>query len=234
MVLNDGAILGQDRNPATLYDQRVVQMPLDTLYKRLAHIPYTSFFPLIHSKSSVVLNVEPPPSSGLPLVIKERDPEYQFHRIILLRRLLHVIREMCNCFVNNRQFRHRGILLQRNSSYGRRRTTFHRCWGAIFGRHCSGWAVITRRSIWRLTNIHRQPPIVKYNSIELKYWCFIAFIVSDWSGHSALPSVQRVAVVHGGPSETETCPESVGLQERELRLLAGAGFAFSALFVLEF
>lgn len=95
MILIEGAVLGQERNPATLYEPRIVQMPLDTLYQRFAHIPLSSYYPLIHSKSEIIEKFEPPlyDASDLPLVIREKDPEYQFHRTILFRRLLHV--RMC-------------------------------------------------------------------------------------------------------------------------------------------
>ncbi|KAF2901025.1 hypothetical protein ILUMI_05165 [Ignelater luminosus] len=91
MILIEGAVLGQERNPATLYEPRIVQMPLDTLYQRFAHIPLSSYYPLIHSKSEIIEKFEPPSydASDLPLVIREKDPEYQFHRTILFRRLLH-------------------------------------------------------------------------------------------------------------------------------------------------
>ncbi|KAF5298584.1 hypothetical protein FQR65_LT09678 [Abscondita terminalis] len=92
MVLIDGSILGQERNPATLYDPKVIQMPLETLYQRFSHINTYSYYPLIHFKSEILASMESPPydAEKLPLVIREKDPEYQFHRVILFRRLLHV------------------------------------------------------------------------------------------------------------------------------------------------
>ncbi|CAG9823731.1 unnamed protein product [Phaedon cochleariae] len=91
LVLIEGGLLGQDRNPATLFDPRIVEMPLASLYQRFENIPFTAFYPLIQIKSDIISRLEPPPydATGLPLIIKERDPEYQFHRVILLRRLLH-------------------------------------------------------------------------------------------------------------------------------------------------
>ncbi|XP_068909096.1 TBC domain-containing protein kinase-like protein [Tenebrio molitor] len=91
VVSIEGSTLGQERNPATLYDPKIVQMPLDTLYQRFAHIPLSCYYPLIHSTSKIIERVMPPPydATGLPLVIREKDPEYQFHRVILFRRLLH-------------------------------------------------------------------------------------------------------------------------------------------------
>ncbi|KAK4883180.1 hypothetical protein RN001_006499 [Aquatica leii] len=91
MVLIDGSILGQERNPSSLYDPRVIPMPLESLYQRFSHINTYSYYPLIHFKSEILASVEPSPydAEKLPLVIREKDPEYQFHRIILFRRLLH-------------------------------------------------------------------------------------------------------------------------------------------------
>ncbi|VEN40483.1 unnamed protein product [Callosobruchus maculatus] len=91
LVLIEGTILGQDRNPATLYDPKIVEMPMETLYERFKNIPFACYYPLIQTKSEIIARSEPEPydATGLPLVIKEKDPEYQFHRVILLRRLLH-------------------------------------------------------------------------------------------------------------------------------------------------
>ncbi|XP_045476153.1 TBC domain-containing protein kinase-like protein [Harmonia axyridis] len=91
LVTLDGTIKGQGRNPATLYDPRIVHMSLETLYERFKHIPFNACYPLLHTKSDIISSYDPPPydTKALPLVIKEKDPEYQFHRIILFRRLLH-------------------------------------------------------------------------------------------------------------------------------------------------
>uniref|UniRef100_A0A1Y1JXH6 Protein kinase domain-containing protein n=2 Tax=Photinus pyralis TaxID=7054 RepID=A0A1Y1JXH6_PHOPY len=91
MVLIDGSILGQERNPATLYDSRIIQMPLEGLYQRFEHIPLNCYYPLIHSKSEILSKADDSSYNAekLPLVIREKDPEHQFHRVILLRRLLH-------------------------------------------------------------------------------------------------------------------------------------------------
>lgn len=91
LVLIEGVVLGQDRNPATLFDPRVIRMPLDTLYERFKHIPLECYYPLLHTKSEIIAKSTPSleEAKGLPLVIREKDPEYQFQRIILFRRLLH-------------------------------------------------------------------------------------------------------------------------------------------------
>lgn len=92
LVLIEGNILGQERSPATLYDPRIVEMPLDSLYHRFETIPVSCYYPLIQIKSKTIAKSEPPSynATGLPLIIKERDPEYQFQRVILFRRLLYV------------------------------------------------------------------------------------------------------------------------------------------------
>ncbi|XP_065173110.1 TBC domain-containing protein kinase-like protein isoform X1 [Atheta coriaria] len=92
LALIDGTCFGQEKNPNTLYDQRVVMMPVTALHERLGHLKYHHFHPLVHCASAIIdrfdssLNYD---ASGLPLCIKEKDPEYQFHRIILFRRLLY-------------------------------------------------------------------------------------------------------------------------------------------------
>lgn len=92
LVLVEGNVLGKERNPTTLYDPRIVEMPLDSLYQRFETIPFSCYYPLIQTKSEIIANSEPTSYNavGLPLIIKERDPEYQFHRVILFRRLLYV------------------------------------------------------------------------------------------------------------------------------------------------
>lgn len=66
-------------------------MPLETLYERFKHIPLDCYYPLIHTKSEIIAKTTPSleDAKALPLIIRERDPEYQFHRVILFRRLLH-------------------------------------------------------------------------------------------------------------------------------------------------
>lgn len=91
LVLLDGTNYGQNKNQATLYDPRVVKIPLDSLYSRLSHLTLTSHYPLVHCHSEIILKSEPDTydASQLPLIIREKDPEYQYHRVILFRRLLH-------------------------------------------------------------------------------------------------------------------------------------------------
>ncbi|XP_044727731.1 TBC domain-containing protein kinase-like protein, partial [Chrysoperla carnea] len=90
VVLLDGKVLGGKRREETLLDLRVVPVNLDSLYKRFSHIPLKCFYPLIRTTSKKINDAEPEPydADQLPLIIREKDPEYQFHRVILLGRML--------------------------------------------------------------------------------------------------------------------------------------------------
>ncbi|KRT78460.1 hypothetical protein AMK59_7606, partial [Oryctes borbonicus] len=72
LILNDGSILGQERNPTTLHDPRVVPMPLEALRQRFSHIPLSSYYPLVSSKSHIIQRFEAPAYdvADLPLVIR--------------------------------------------------------------------------------------------------------------------------------------------------------------------
>ncbi|XP_054260034.1 TBC domain-containing protein kinase-like protein [Macrosteles quadrilineatus] len=89
LILLEGTLFGQSRDQATMLDLRVVPLPLDTLVQRLSQLPLTAYYPLTETKSSIILGVEEQSdAASLPLVIRERDTEYQFHRVVLCDRLL--------------------------------------------------------------------------------------------------------------------------------------------------
>ncbi|XP_069678323.1 TBC domain-containing protein kinase-like protein [Periplaneta americana] len=90
LVLLEGTIFGQVRDQTSMLDLRVVPLHLDTLYQRLVHMPLTSYYPLIETKSEIIEKEveEPSEAASLPLVIRERDTEYQFHRVVLYDRLI--------------------------------------------------------------------------------------------------------------------------------------------------
>ncbi|XP_021954144.1 TBC domain-containing protein kinase-like protein isoform X2 [Folsomia candida] len=86
----EGLTHGKTKERGLLLDSTVVILPLHELKKRLNDIPPSDFYPLVefsipHLKSDISANKE---CAGLPLIIRERDIEYQFHRIILFDRLL--------------------------------------------------------------------------------------------------------------------------------------------------
>ncbi|XP_068083084.1 TBC domain-containing protein kinase-like protein [Anabrus simplex] len=88
LVLLEGTVFGQVRDQTSMLDLRIVPLPLDTLAQRLAHVPLTSYYPLVETKSEIIGQEEQSDSASLPLIIRERDTEYQFHRIVLCERLL--------------------------------------------------------------------------------------------------------------------------------------------------
>lgn len=88
LVLLEGTVFGQKRDLTSMLDLRVVPLPLDTLAQRLSHLPLTAYYPLTETRSEIIPQEEVSDAASLPLVIRERDTEYQFHRIILCDRLL--------------------------------------------------------------------------------------------------------------------------------------------------
>ncbi|CAL1543296.1 unnamed protein product [Lymnaea stagnalis] len=92
-----GDVFGQDRDYAELLNNTVITLSQEQLRFRLRDIPSTAFYPLLEDelKSPEPQQLPTSPSYGemtssatLPLVIREKDIEYQFHRIILYERLL--------------------------------------------------------------------------------------------------------------------------------------------------
>ncbi|XP_012267858.2 TBC domain-containing protein kinase-like protein [Athalia rosae] len=91
-VPNLVALLGQifgRRDAAGLLDLRVVKVPLDTLRQRLFHVPFTANYPRLMNQMHIQAQDDlTKGASQLPLIIRERDTEYQFYRIVLYDRLL--------------------------------------------------------------------------------------------------------------------------------------------------
>lgn len=82
----NGHILGQPKSQSYMYDNRHVILNLSNLTERLRHIEDKAYYPLIladrfNGKYGIGM-------SSLPIVIRERDTEYQFHRVLLFKRLL--------------------------------------------------------------------------------------------------------------------------------------------------
>ncbi|XP_053949913.1 TBC domain-containing protein kinase-like protein [Anastrepha ludens] len=86
LVCLNGTIVGPKRSQSYLMDDRVVPLKLNNLFEKLCNLPAMAYFPLIHSPKF-------PHNFGagmeqLPLVIREKDIEYQFYRVRLFSRLL--------------------------------------------------------------------------------------------------------------------------------------------------
>ncbi|XP_071452434.1 TBC domain-containing protein kinase-like protein [Hetaerina americana] len=88
LMLLEGTVFGQKRDPTSLLDNRVVQLSLDGLRQRLSHLLPDSFYPLVEAGSPEKTKSDHSGAASLPLVIREKDTEYQFHRIVLYERLL--------------------------------------------------------------------------------------------------------------------------------------------------
>ncbi|XP_076665242.1 TBC domain-containing protein kinase-like protein [Andrena cerasifolii] len=90
LVILLGQMFGR-RDTAGLLDLRVVKVTLDTLRQRLFHIPYIANYPWLTNQMRVQSQDDlTDAASQLPLIIRERDTEYQFYRIVLYDRLLQV------------------------------------------------------------------------------------------------------------------------------------------------
>lgn len=69
-----------------MYDSRTVILNLNNLKDRLARVRKIDYYPLLMtSEYSTNYGVE---MEKLPTLIRERDTEYQFHRVLLFTRLL--------------------------------------------------------------------------------------------------------------------------------------------------
>uniref|UniRef100_T1GJ66 Rab-GAP TBC domain-containing protein n=1 Tax=Megaselia scalaris TaxID=36166 RepID=T1GJ66_MEGSC len=86
VVQLDGKALGAKKSQSYLYDDRIAILSLLNLKERLKKIPPIRYFPLIHTPSCPYNYKDG--MEKLPLVIRERDTEYQFHRILLFDRML--------------------------------------------------------------------------------------------------------------------------------------------------
>ncbi|XP_045492312.1 TBC domain-containing protein kinase-like protein [Colias croceus] len=80
-ILLDGCTIGGKKN--ALFDRRIAKYSLDILKNRLAHISPHDFYPLMHERRKEYDAVT------LPKIIREKDTEYQFYRLIWFQRLLH-------------------------------------------------------------------------------------------------------------------------------------------------
>ncbi|XP_071848772.1 TBC domain-containing protein kinase-like protein [Apostichopus japonicus] len=93
LVTEYGDILGLERDRSSLYDDTVITLSLDQLRKRLEHIPPEDYYPLIEGEEMQQMSQSQSSNdlkelSQLPLVIREKDIDYQLHRIVLFDRLL--------------------------------------------------------------------------------------------------------------------------------------------------
>lgn len=80
-ILLDGCTIGG--KAGALFDRRIAKYSLNLLKSRLSHISPHDFYPLMHERKKQYDAVT------LPKIIRERDTEYQFYRLLWFQRLLH-------------------------------------------------------------------------------------------------------------------------------------------------
>jgi TBC domain-containing protein kinase-like protein len=86
VLLQSGKSIPIYKSQSSLFDQRFVLLNTKNLSDRLSLIPKRAFYPLLHCPR-LPYNFGHEMRS-LPLVIRERNIEYQFYRIVLFNRLL--------------------------------------------------------------------------------------------------------------------------------------------------
>ncbi|CAI8006071.1 TBC domain-containing protein kinase-like protein, partial [Geodia barretti] len=79
---------GSGSGLVTHYDRSVLLLSLDQLRKRLEGMSVADYYPLTETSGGTMPGQERHDSSSLPLAIKEKDVEYQFHRMVMFTRLL--------------------------------------------------------------------------------------------------------------------------------------------------
>ncbi|XP_020830389.1 TBC domain-containing protein kinase-like protein isoform X1 [Phascolarctos cinereus] len=91
-LFEDGESFGQDRDRSSLLDDTTVTLSLCQLRNRLKDVGGEAFYPLLEDDQSNLphsnSNNELSAAVTLPLIIRERDTEYQLNRIVLFDRLL--------------------------------------------------------------------------------------------------------------------------------------------------
>ena len=85
-ILNNGEEYGTIEDESLMFNPSTIRLSLTQLYKRLATVELTAFFPLVVHDDLYPVDLSE--SMKLPLVIREESAGYQFHRIVLFERLL--------------------------------------------------------------------------------------------------------------------------------------------------
>lgn len=86
VLLHSGKAHPVHKSQSSLFDHRIVILNVNNLTERLALVPKRAFYPLLHCpRLPNNFGIE---MQSLPLVIRERNIEYQFYRIVLFARLL--------------------------------------------------------------------------------------------------------------------------------------------------
>lgn len=78
--------MGQPRSQSYMYDNRYVILSLTNLTNRLRNMKTQTYNPLILTEKFICKYGSE--MKTLPLIIRERDTDYQFHRVLLFTKLL--------------------------------------------------------------------------------------------------------------------------------------------------
>uniref|UniRef100_A0A8D8B3J3 TBC domain-containing protein kinase-like protein n=3 Tax=Culex pipiens TaxID=7175 RepID=A0A8D8B3J3_CULPI len=87
LILLNGKSISPPKSQSFLHDGRIIFLNFNALLERLSRLPEEDYLPLIYTTNAYLES--PTFKTDLPLVIRERDTVYQFHRIMLLKTLLH-------------------------------------------------------------------------------------------------------------------------------------------------
>ncbi|XP_048855718.1 TBC domain-containing protein kinase-like protein [Brienomyrus brachyistius] len=91
-ILEDGESFGRGRDRSFLLDDTTVTLSLSQLKTRLTDVAGEAYYPLLEDEQSSLPHSnssnELPAAVTLPLIIRERDTEYQLLRIVLFDRIL--------------------------------------------------------------------------------------------------------------------------------------------------
>lgn len=88
LIMLEGIFYGQKKDESAMLDGRVIKLNLSNLMQRFQQLPFLCHYPLLEYVSELLPNEDPCDSSTLPLIIRERDTEYQYRRLVLYSRLL--------------------------------------------------------------------------------------------------------------------------------------------------
>ncbi|XP_064481936.1 TBC domain-containing protein kinase-like protein [Ornithodoros turicata] len=90
VMLLEGEEFGQKKDAAFYFDDTVIFLPTEQLKQRLKDVEPSIYYPLIESfqEATTSPSGDLHDTATLPIVIREKDIEYQLHRIILYSRLL--------------------------------------------------------------------------------------------------------------------------------------------------
>ncbi|XP_075544109.1 TBC domain-containing protein kinase-like protein isoform X2 [Dermacentor variabilis] len=88
IVLLEGEELGQKKDTVFFYDDTVVLLPTEQLCQRLKGMDPNLYYPLIEEEDVPAGPSSSSDTAALPVIIREKDIEYQLQRVILYNRLL--------------------------------------------------------------------------------------------------------------------------------------------------